>query len=249
MPLRSLVVSILMLVGCGGSGALRTPDGGSTSSDAPRTAEGDGRSVDAAAEGEPRNAGDGLMDTPDAPETAVPSPDADMGAGDAADAVADALDARDANGPRDDAADAGDSSSDATDGPDALRALRPVHVVAPADGGMRGNDIRFVGSGLDAFEGRAVLVRVDYPDAIHVHGWGEARIVGGAFDLLLPGALVLNYNPKAVLIDVNDDGLCQPGEPGFLTVSPVSGPVTVIVTPALLMPVMSCTYVNSFPRF
>jgi hypothetical protein len=249
MPLRSLVVSILMLVGCGGSGALRTPDGGSTPSDTLGTAEGDGRFVDAAAEGEPRNAGDGLMDMPDAPETAVPSPDADMGAGDAADAVADALDAPDANGPRDDAADAGDSSGDATDGSDALRPLRPVHVVTPADGGMRGADIRFVGSGLDAFEGRAVLVRVDYPDTVHIHGWGEARIIGGAFDLLLPGALVQNYNPKVVLIDLNDDGLCESGEPGFTTVSPISGPITVPVTPAVLMPSVNCAWVNSFPRF
>jgi hypothetical protein len=72
---------------------------------------------------------------------------------------------------------------------------------------------------------------------------------GGAFDLLLPGALVTNFNPKAVLIDVNDDGQCEPGEPGFVTASPISGPTTVLVTPALLMPVAGCTYVNSFPRF
>jgi hypothetical protein len=198
--------------------------------------------TDAAADDERRSAGDGLPDMPDAPATADTSPDADVGGGDAADAVADAVDASDA-------ADVGDSIGDGTTRPDALRALRPVHVVTPADGGMRGADIRFVGSGLDAFEGRAVLVRVDYPDAVHVHGWGEARIIGGAFDLLLPGALVLNYNPKVVLIDLDDDGLCESGEPGFTTHVPIAGPITVPVTPAVLMPGVSCTWVNSFPRF
>ncbi|MDB4980395.1 MAG: hypothetical protein JWM82_1147, partial [Myxococcales bacterium] len=158
-------------------------------------------------------------------------------------------DVPDASVPRDAGADAGDSIGDATDGPDALRALRPVHVVTPADGGMRGKDIRFVGSGLDAFEGRAVLVRVDYPDAVHIHGWGEARIIGGAFDLLLPGALVQNYNPKVVLIDLNDDGVCEAGEPGWTITSAIMGPITVPVTPAVLMPGVSCMWVNSFPRF
>jgi hypothetical protein len=174
------------------------------------------------------------------------SPEADMDARDAADAVADDADAVSANG---DATDTGDSRGDSTDAGDALRELRPVHVVTPAGGGMRGNDIRFLGSGLVDFEGRAVLVRVDYPDAIHVHGWGEARIVGGAFDLLLPGALVQNYNPKAVVIDVNDDGQCEPGEPGIFAVNPIGGPATMLVTPAVLMPNVGCTYVNSFPRF
>jgi hypothetical protein len=232
-----IVGSALCLLGsCGHSKAPSSPDG----------------AADAAADDERRNAGDGLTDLPDAPATADPSPEAGIAAVDAADALGDAVDAPDApdaSGPRDAAADTGDSIGDATDGPDALRALRPVHVVTPADGGMRGADIRFVGSGLDAFEGRAVLVRVDYPDAVHIHGWGEARIIGGAFDLLLPGALVQNYNPKVVLIDLNDDGLCEGNEPGFTTVSPISGPITVPVTPAVLMPSANCTWVNSFPRF
>jgi hypothetical protein len=233
-------------------------------SKSPSSTAGDADGVaDAAADGERRNAGDGLTDMPDAQATADTSPDADTGAGDAADAVADAVDVPDAIGARDDAvdvpdaigasddaADAGNSIGDATDGPDALRPLRPVHVVNASDGGLRGDDIRFVGSGLNAFEGRAVLVRVDYPDAVHVHGWGEARIVGGAFDLLLPGAaLAQTFNPKAVLIDVNDDGQCESGEPGFTTFNPISGPTTVLVTPAVLMPAVGCTYVNSFPRF
>jgi hypothetical protein len=151
-------------------------------------------------------------------------------------------------GATDGAADVGDSIGAATDGPDALRPLNPVHVVTP-DGGVRGHDIRFVGSGFDAFEGRAVLFRVDYPDAVHTHGWGEARIAGGAFDVLLPGALVLNYNPKAALIDINDDGRCEVGEPAFTTVTPFGGDTTVVLTPAMFMPITGCDYVNSFPRF
>jgi hypothetical protein len=190
---------------------------------------------------------DGIFDLTQ-PLSCSDSAGAAMDGGAGSGGEADGGDAPEAVDATDGATDADASHDAATDGPDALRVLNPVHVVSPGDGGRHGSDIRFVGSGLDAFEGRAVLVRVDYPDAVHTHGWGEARIIGGAFDLLLPGALVLNYNPKVALIDVNDDGRCEVGEPAFATATPFNGDTTVVVTPAELKPSAGCDYVNSFPR-
>lgn len=135
------------------------------------------------------------------------------------------------NGPLVDAAQPGDATSpvadDSDDGQaepddadaaatldaDNAPALAPVRVIRgePAQDGGEWDDLTIEGTHLEAYEGHVVTVRIGLPDRPPERlGSGQARIEDGAFTLTIPRVWERDfYKPKAVLIDVNDDGLCS----------------------------------------
>jgi hypothetical protein len=89
-------------------------------------------------------------------------------------------------------------------------ALEPVRVIR-GDPAATFTDLMIRGEGLDACEGKRVLVRLGWPDRPPERlGSGEARVEGGAFELFFPAVWEKYlYKTKLVLIDLDDDGACD----------------------------------------
>jgi hypothetical protein len=93
---------------------------------------------------------------------------------------------------------------------DAGPGLEPTRV-------FRGNpadefwDLTFRGEGLEHLDGRVVTVRVGNPaGATERLGSGQARIVGGSFELLLAGVWeAYFYKRKMLYIDADQSGRCE----------------------------------------
>jgi hypothetical protein len=92
-------------------------------------------------------------------------------------------------------------------------ALEPVRVIR-GDPAATFADLTIRGEGLDASEGKRVLVRLGWPDRPPERlGSGEARVEGGAFELFFPAVWEKYlYKTKLVLIDLDDDGVCDPAK-------------------------------------
>jgi hypothetical protein len=89
------------------------------------------------------------------------------------------------SGPLDSSAD-GPAADTAPDGGD----LQPIRVIRGASDRATWFDLTLVGSGLGAHEGAVVSARIGHPDRPPERlGSGQARITGGAFQLLFPDVL------------------------------------------------------------
>jgi hypothetical protein len=113
-------------------------------------------------------------------------------------------------------------------------------------------DLRFVGSGLDQYEGAVVTFRIGDPrGSVQRLGSGQVRIVGGTFDVLFPKVLESLYLPKRAHIDANGDGTCEAGEPLFSDYGAAEHDMTLRVTPdaVLLRPAAAtaCAAIHDFP--
>jgi hypothetical protein len=74
------------------------------------------------------------------------------------------------------------------------------------------SDLTILGVALEAYEGKIVTVRMGWPDRPPERlGSGQARIEGGAFELLFPKVWESSlYKLKLVYIDVDGDRSCDP---------------------------------------
>jgi hypothetical protein len=94
--------------------------------------------------------------------------------------------------PVDGPVDAGEA--DGPGGPDdvaeAGAALEPVRVSGgDPDASVAYNDLRFIGVGLEPYEGAVVTFRIGSSSGVWRFGSGQVRIIQGGFDVLFPGAL------------------------------------------------------------
>jgi hypothetical protein len=150
----------------------------------------------------------------------------------------------DASAPAPDSGTAPDTRDGAEGGGAALETVR-VFGAAP-DGGAT-FDLRIVGTGLGVYEGRVVTFRIGLPNGLHVAGAGQARVVGGAFDVLFPGVLEPIYAPKVVHFDANASGACDVGEPLLIDYAVYTQSTTLTVKPELLGAAPSCATIWKIP--
>jgi hypothetical protein len=95
--------------------------------------------------------------------------------------------------------------------------LEPIRIVeGTIDGGSSYHDLRFVGTGLDQYEGDVVTFRIGTMSGSWRTGFGQVRIVQGAFDVLFPGVVASVYEQKQAYIDADGNGRCDAGEPLFI---------------------------------
>lgn len=127
--------------------------------------------------------------------------------------------------------DAGDDSQpgvpDATD----ARVLEPIHVTEGRMDAAAYHDLRFVGVGLDQYEGDVVTFRIGSASGPWRTGSGQVRIVQGAFDVLFPQVLASIYEQKHAHIDADGNGRCDADEPIFLDSGLADRDITLTVTP------------------
>lgn len=137
---------------------------------------------------------------------------------------------------------AGGSGTDAgQDGPagtvdapvDAAGTLEPIRVSGGnPDAADPYHDVRFVGVGLEQWEGAVVTFRVGSETGFWRLGSGQVRIIDGGFDVLLPDANPPTYQLKLAHIDADGNGACDVGEPAFADQSVRSTDFTLTVTPS-----------------
>jgi hypothetical protein len=138
-----------------------------------------------------------------------------------------------------DAATSGGSDGGDEDGPagvpDAFEggiALEPIRVSGGnPDASVAYHDVRFVGVGLEQYEGAVVTFRIGSSTGFWRLGSGQVRIVGGAFDVLFREVLPPTYQLKLAHIDADGSGACEVGEPAFVDQAVISTDVTLTVTP------------------
>jgi hypothetical protein len=116
--------------------------------------------------------------------------------------------------------------------PEGGTGLEPIRVSGgPVDAGVTYYDLRFVGVGLDQYDGAVVTFRVGSTSGANRRGSGQVRIVQGGFDVLFPGVLPPVYEGKLAHIDANENGACEVGEPSFYDSGLFLSDVTLTVTP------------------
>jgi hypothetical protein len=128
--------------------------------------------------------------------------------------------------------DAGDdgpaSITDATD----ARVLQPIQITEGLMDAAVYHDLRFVGVGLDQYEGDVVTLRIG---TTSTGTWRRAsaqvRIVQGAFDVLFAQVMAPIYQQKLAHIDDDGNGRCDAGEPLFLDNALVDRDYTLTFTP------------------
>jgi len=100
---------------------------------------------------------------------------------------------------------------------DSARALDAVRIIRGEPTQTTWFDLTFVGSGLQEYEDAVVNARIGSPDRPPERlGSGQARIVGGAFEMVFPDVLEPGlYKFKRFFIDLNGNGLCDTGEPVY----------------------------------
>jgi hypothetical protein len=148
-----------------------------------------------------------------------------------------------------------DAAAGVTDAaPDGGARLEPIRVTPGTRdaGSTMYADVRFVGVGLDQYEGLVVTFRIGSETGTWPLGSGQVRIVNGAFDVLFHEVLPPTYQLKVAHIDLDGNGRCEAGdEPAFGDQSLSSTDVTLTVTPTDLRfrpaPPSWCEAVNSWP--
>jgi len=137
------------------------------------------------------------------------------------------------------------------DAGDAARMLEPIQIVeGKIDGGSSYHNLRFVGSGLDQYEGDVVTFRIGAMTGSWRVGFGQARIVQGAFDVLFPEVVAPGYEQKQAYIDADGNGRCDAGEPLFMDSGLQNMDTTLTFTPSALQvraaPAGSCDILNGW---
>ena len=96
------------------------------------------------------------------------------------------------------------------------------------------DDLRVIGTGFDAYEGQVIRIVVTHGEP--TYGLGDAPIVGGSFDIGLPGVLG-DYTGIAVYVDTVRDDACNPEEEILwqAVTGPAPGDTVWQVTPDSLM--------------
>ncbi len=153
-----------------------------------------------------------------------------------------------------------DAGGDDLDGPpvvvdaaDSGTTLEPIRVTEGKNDASAASyhDLRFVGAGLDQYEGAMVTFRIGSPTGPWRLGSGQARIEMGAFDVLFPAAIAPIYEPKLAHIDADGSGACEVGEPAFddSGLSQTDLTLTVTTTDVRFRPAVSgwCASVNNWP--
>ena len=127
--------------------------------------------------------------------------------------------------------DAGDDGPavvpDATD----ARVLQPIQIVEGLMDAAVYNDLRFVGVGLDQYEGDVVTLRIGSSTGTWRRASAQVRIVQGAFDVLFPQVVAPIYEQKIAHIDDDGNGRCDAGEPLFIDGGLVDRDSTLTFTP------------------
>jgi hypothetical protein len=94
------------------------------------------------------------------------------------------------------------------------------------------DNLDVIGSGFEAYEGRWIRVVVTHGEP--TYGLGEAPILGGSFEIQLPGVLG-DYTGIGIYVDTVRDHACSPGEEILwqVTTGPASarGPVFTLSAP------------------
>src|SRR5262245_46402671 len=127
--------------------------------------------------------------------------------------------------------DAGDDGP--TGVPDAGTGLEPVTITPGAlDATVVYHDLRFVGSGLEQYEGDVVTFRIGSMSGAWRTGYGQIRIVQGAFDVLFPQVVEPGYELKLAHIDADGSGACDAGEPIYIDNALANADITLTFTPS-----------------
>ncbi len=96
------------------------------------------------------------------------------------------------------------------------------------------DDLQVVGTGFQEYDGQVVRILVTHGEP--TYGLGEVTIVGGAFEILLPGVLG-DYTGIAVHVDTQRNSACDPDAEFIwqMTTGPAPGDTVWEVTPDSLM--------------
>lgn len=116
---------------------------------------------------------------------------------------------------------------------DGGRTLEPIRVVEGKSDASAAtyNDLRFLGVGLDQYEGAVVTFRIGPSTGTWRTSSGQVRIVQGGFDVLFPQAIAPIYETKLAHIDADGSGACEVGEPSFLDNGLASTDLTLTFSP------------------
>jgi len=136
------------------------------------------------------------------------------------------------------------------DAGDADRILEQIQIVeGKIDGGAYHN-LRFVGTGLEQYEGDVVTFRIGSMTGTWRVGYGQVRIAQGAFDVLFPDVVAAVFEQKQAWIDANGNGLCDAGELLFLDSGLQDMDATLTFTPTAVQVRAAqggtCTILNSW---
>lgn len=130
----------------------------------------------------------------------------------------------------------GGNADGAFGGHDAAEGGRPLEPIRVSggnpDASVAYHDLRFIGAGLEQYEGDVVTFRIGTESLVWRRGFGQVRIVQGAFDVLFEQVVAPIYEQKLAHIDTDGNGMCDVGEPAFSDQALLQTDITLTVTPA-----------------
>jgi len=106
-----------------------------------------------------------------------------------------------------------------------------VHIIRGADDGTPRIDLTIAGEGLDLPTGTTAIIQIGTPSHEGERlGHAVVDVDAGAFSVTFPKVCESgSYKQKTVLFDLDDDGICDDGEPVLTDTDAVDGGPTVVV--------------------